>query len=99
MNLNIQDQLFIVGGATSGFGKAITLALVNEGAKVIAISRGLDKLTELKLIAPNQINILAGDLAEEETLIKLLELVKDQPIHGMVVNAGGPPAKMVLETT
>ena len=99
MNLNIQDQLFIVGGATSGFGKAISLALVYEGAKVIAIARGLDKLTELKLTAPNQINILAGDLAEEETLIKLLELIKDQPIHGMVVNAGGPPAKMVLETT
>lgn len=99
MNLNIQGQLFIVGGATSGFGKAITLALVNEGASVIAIARGMDKLAELQLTAPHQIQILAGDLAEEETLSRLLDLIKDQPVHGMVVNAGGPPAKMVLETT
>jgi 3-oxoacyl-[acyl-carrier protein] reductase len=99
MNLSIEDQLFIVGGATSGFGKAITLALINEGAKVIAIARGEEKLIELKSIAHHQIEILAGDLAEEETLTKLLALIKDQPIHGMVVNAGGPPAKMVLETT
>ncbi|WP_439504947.1 SDR family oxidoreductase [Sediminibacterium sp.] len=99
MNLSIEDQLFIVGGATSGFGKAITQALVNEGASVIAIARGMDKLEELQLSAPNQIKILAGDLAEEDTLSRLLDLIKDQPIHGMVVNAGGPPAKMVLETT
>jgi 3-oxoacyl-[acyl-carrier protein] reductase len=99
MDLGLQEQLFIVGGATSGFGKAITLALVNEGARVIAIARGIDKLTELQLVAPNQINILAGDLAEEETLNRLLSLIQDQPIHGMVVNAGGPPPKMVLETT
>ncbi len=99
MDLGLQKQLFIVGGATSGFGKAITLALVNEGALVVAIARGLDKLAELQLIAPTQIQILAGDIAEEETLSRLLKLINNQPVHGMVVNAGGPPAKMVLETT
>jgi 3-oxoacyl-[acyl-carrier protein] reductase len=99
MNLNIQDQFFIVGGATSGFGKAITLALVNEGANVIAIARGIENLLELKSTAPKQIDILSGDLAEESTLAALLSLIKDKQIHGMVVNAGGPPAKMVLETT
>lgn len=99
MNLNIQDQLFIVGGATSGFGKAITLALVNEGARVIAIARGLENLVDLKSTAPEQIEILAGNLAEETTLAALLNLIGDKQIHGMVVNAGGPPAKMVLETS
>lgn len=99
MNLNIQDQLFIVGGATSGFGKAITLGLVNEGARVIAIARGLENLVDLKSTAPEQIEILAGNLAEETTLDALLNLIGDKQIHGMVVNAGGPPAKMVLETS
>lgn len=99
MNLNIQDQLFIVGGATSGFGKAITLALVSEGAHVIAIARGVENLLDLKSTAPEQIEILAGDLAEESTLTALLKSIEDKQIHGMVVNAGGPPAKMVLETT
>jgi 3-oxoacyl-[acyl-carrier protein] reductase len=99
MNLQINHQLFIVGGATSGFGKAIALALVNEGANVIAIARGLDKLLALQSIAPEQIQILSGDLAEPATLEALMEMVKDQTVHGMVVNAGGPPAKMVLETS
>lgn len=99
MNLQINHQLFIVGGATSGFGKAIALALVNEGANVIAIARGLDKLLALQAIAPEQIQILSGDLAEPATLEALMEMVKDQTVHGMVVNAGGPPAKMVLETS
>lgn len=99
MNLQINHQLFIVGGATSGFGKAIALALVNEGANVIAIARGLDKLLALQAIAPEQIQILSGDLAEPATLEALLEMVKNQTVHGMVVNAGGPPAKMVLETS
>lgn len=99
MNLQINHQLFIVGGATSGFGKAIALALVNEGAKVIAIARGLDKLQALQAIAPEQIQILSGDLAEPSTLEALLRMIKHQTVHGMVVNAGGPPAKMVLETS
>ena len=44
MQLDIKDQLFIVGGATSGFGFAITQALIEEGAKVIAVARGKNSL-------------------------------------------------------
>ena len=99
MNLGISNQLFIVGGASSGFGKAISLALVHEGAHIIAIARGEEKLKELQASAPTQIEILPGDLSEEITLKALLAKIENKPIHGMVVNAGGPPAKMVLETS
>ena len=44
MDIQIKNQLFIVGGATSGFGKAIAEALIEEGAKIIAIARGEEKL-------------------------------------------------------
>lgn len=98
MNLNIKSQLFIIGGASSGFGKAISLALINEGAKVIAVARGEEKLKELQKLAPDQIEILIGDLSEQATLDTLLNKIENRTIHGMVVNAGGPPAKMVLET-
>jgi 3-oxoacyl-[acyl-carrier protein] reductase len=47
MNLLIKDHLFIVGGATSGFGKAIAEALLSEGANVIVVARGEDKLRTL----------------------------------------------------
>lgn len=98
MDLQIKDQLFIVGGASSGFGKAITEALVNENARVIAIARGQENLLKLQSTNPERIEIIVGDLAEESTLNKLFNVIEGRQIHGMVINAGGPPAKMVLET-
>ena len=46
MNLELESQLFIVGGATSGFGRAIATSLLNEGANVIVVARGEEKLNE-----------------------------------------------------
>lgn len=99
MNLAIQGQLFIIGGATSGFGKAIAEALIIEGAQIIAIARGEEKLHALKAIAPNQVQIVVGDLSVPEVLTELVKQVGDNTVHGIVVNAGGPPAKTVLETS
>jgi 3-oxoacyl-[acyl-carrier protein] reductase len=99
MNLEINNQLFIVGGATSGFGKAIAEALIAEGANIIAIARGEEKLFALQSAAPSQVEILAGDLANPSILQSLINKVADRQVHGILVNAGGPPAKTVMETT
>jgi 3-oxoacyl-[acyl-carrier protein] reductase len=99
MNIEISNQLFIVGGATSGFGKAIAEALIAEGAHIIAIARGEEKLLALRTAAPNQVEILAGDLSNPSILQSLINKVGDRQVHGILVNAGGPPAKTVMETT
>jgi 3-oxoacyl-[acyl-carrier protein] reductase len=99
MNLAIQNQLFIVGGASSGFGKAIAEALLAEGANVIAVARGEEKLKALQATAPDRVEILAGDLSQPEVLEQLLQLIGKRKVHGAVVNAGGPPAKTFMETT
>lgn len=99
MNLNIQAQRFLVGGATSGFGKAIAEALIAEGAHVIAVARGEEKLKALQATAPEQVECVVGDIAAAETLQQLKTVIGNGPLHGMVINAGGPPAKTVLETT
>jgi 3-oxoacyl-[acyl-carrier protein] reductase len=99
MNLQINNQLFIVGGATSGFGKAITLQLVAEGALVVAVARGEEKLQQLKQIAPSQIEYISGDITQQNVHVQLLTLIGNRTLHGMVINAGGPPAKTVMETT
>lgn len=98
MNLYLNDQLFIVGGATSGFGKAVAHALLNEGANVIAVARGEEKLHELYDMHTNA-EVVVGDIAESTTIEALKYLVADRELHGILVNAGGPPAKTVLETT
>lgn len=98
MNPELTDQLFIVGGATSGFGKAIATALLHEGANVIVVARGEEKLNEQYATTANA-EIVAGDITEPEVIEKLKTVVGERQLHGMLVNAGGPPAKTVLETT
>jgi 3-oxoacyl-[acyl-carrier protein] reductase len=99
MDLQLQDQLFIVNGATSGFGKAIAEALLKEGAFIIAVARGEEKLRTLQASAPKQVEIVPGDITGSNIIKQLVETVGARKLHGMVVNAGGPPAKTVLETT
>ena len=98
MNLELTDQLFIVGGATSGFGKAIATALLQEGAKVIVVARGEEKLNE-QYAATTNAAIFAGDITQHDVIERLKTVVGDRQLHGMLVNAGGPPAKTVMETT
>jgi len=99
MNLQMHDQLFIIGGATSGFGKAIAEALLAEGTRIIAVARGEEKLKALQAAAPERVEILAGDLSDSAVIRQLVAVVGDRQLHGLVINAGGPPAKTVLETT
>ena len=99
MDIQIKDQLFIVGGATSGLGNAVAEALIAEGANIIAVARGEEKLKTFQSSAPTQIEIFAADLSEENSIHQLIKIVGDRQLHGILINAGGPPAKTVLETT
>lgn len=97
MDLQIKERLFIVTGGSSGFGKAISLALYQEGARVISVARGMEKLDTLKEECP-EIETLALDITHDNAIGILLEKIGSRELSGMVVNAGGPPAKAFLET-
>jgi 3-oxoacyl-[acyl-carrier protein] reductase len=99
MDLKIKNQLFIVCGASSGFGKAIAEALIQEGANLIAVARREEKLHELQMTAPGQVETLSGDITDPDLQSLLKEMVGKRQLHGILVNAGGPPAKTVMETT
>jgi 3-oxoacyl-[acyl-carrier protein] reductase len=99
MDLQLKDALFIVSGATSGFGKAIAEALLKEGAYIIAIARGGEKLGVLQKTAPNRVETITGDITDSTVIKQVLSAINGRQLHGMLVNAGGPPAKTVLETT
>lgn len=92
MDLKIKDQNFLVGGAGSGFGKSVSLALAAEGAKVLAVSRTAEKLEALENEFPNQIDILSADLSQEATLQQIEDYFNDRTLSGIFVNSGGPPA-------
>lgn len=98
MDLKIKDQRFIVCGASSGFGRAIAEQLLDEGAFVIAVARREEKLEELKEKFENKVTVIAGNLLQEDTHNDIEAAVGNDPIHGVVINAGGPPALTPLET-
>jgi len=99
MNLQLNDKLFLVGGATAGFGNAISRALIAEGAKIIAVARNAERLGEFASEFPQNIEAINGDITDPEIISEIVDYVGDRRLDGMVVNAGGPPAKSFLETT
>ena len=98
MDLKISDQRFLVCGASSGFGRAIAELLLNEGANIIAVARRKQKLQELSENYPEQVTVVAGDLTQDDTHNKIEGAIGNEQLHGVVVNAGGPPALTPLET-
>ncbi|MBE0662803.1 MAG: SDR family oxidoreductase [Bacteroidales bacterium] len=98
MDLQLNNQFFIICGAGSGFGRAIAERLVNEGANVLAIARRGDTLTELKSMNPAAVEILPGELFSADFLDELLSVLNGRIPDGVLVNAAGPPASSFLET-
>lgn len=98
MDLEITDQRFIVCGASSGFGRAIAERLLNEGARVIAVARREEKLQELTGAFGDTATAVAGNLLNDDTHNAIEAAIGNDPLHGVVLNAGGPPALTPLET-
>jgi 3-oxoacyl-[acyl-carrier protein] reductase len=92
MDLKIKDRYFIVGGAGSGFGKAIAKSLAEEGAKVLAVTRTGSKLTEMQNEFPENIQVLEGDITTGKIQDEILAWAKGKKLSGALINAGGPPA-------
>jgi 3-oxoacyl-[acyl-carrier protein] reductase len=98
MNLNINDQYFLVTGASSGFGRTAATLLMEEGANVIGVARGQEKLSELKYKYDSRFEYLLADVTTEDAIDKIIDKIGVTELSGAFINAGGPPAKSFLET-
>lgn len=98
MDLNLNEQSFLVTGCSSGFGKAITEALCEQGAHVTGVARSQDKLAALHHRWPELFVPIQGDLTDETFLSRLCEHALTRSWHGLVLNAGGPPAMTASQT-
>lgn len=98
MDLKLKNQRFIVCGASSGFGRAIAMQLLQEGAHVIVVARRGDMLRDIYESFRERTQIVEGSLIYSETLDEIETLSKDDKLHGVVLNAGGPPTGTPLET-
>lgn len=98
MNLKLNNDFFLVLGASSGFGLAITKRLINEGAHIFAVARRMNELEKLKTEFPDQVSIIQADVTKKESLDLLYEKTQNVELKGIVLNAGGPPAMSAIES-
>src|SRR5947208_9020877 len=75
MDLQLADKIAVVTGANKGIGLAVTKALVDEGAFVVAGSRSTDNLDGL-----DRVTAVPGDLASSDGPARLVARAIDE--HG-----------------
>jgi NADP-dependent 3-hydroxy acid dehydrogenase YdfG len=90
---NIQGKVFVVTGAGSGIGRALSLALIKEGAKVAGVDMNEVSLKETKKLTAEASKSFAmfvaniADLEAVEALPKAIEKALG-PVDAVINNAG-----------
>ena len=97
----LKGKTALVCGASKGIGRATALMLARAGAQVIICARSNDELEILseEMHGDNHItlNLDLENISLLET--KINDLIKQQPIHILVNNSGGPPGGPLLSNT
>ncbi len=94
MNSRLKDKIAIVTGAGSGIGRAIALAMVREGARVVLVGRRNDRVEAVAREVPREEQgsamALAADVSKRDEIERVLqETVKAfGGINVLVNNAG-----------
>jgi len=91
----------LVAGGTGGLGRAVTLAFLEEGAKVVATYRKQEELDALKIAAgvnTTQLDGFAIDVTDEAAVRQLIEKIvgKYRRLDAMVNAVGGYAGGMKL---
>ncbi|MBI2214275.1 MAG: SDR family oxidoreductase [Acidobacteria bacterium] len=71
----LEGEIALVTGASSGIGRASALLLARAGARVAALARNADALNELAREAPGSIFPIPADLEREASIASAFEAV------------------------
>lgn len=96
----ITGRTVVVTGAGNGLGRAITLALVARGARVILVGRSQHKLEAVAAEAEGlagSTRVATVDVAEAASVEALADALAEETVEVLVNNAGvaGPVASLV----
>lgn len=91
--MRLKDKVVLLTGASSGMGKDTALLFAQEGAKVVAAARRMQKLEELAKEAkdaPGEVMPLEVDVSKDEDIDHLVNFAMDKygRIDILVNNAG-----------
>lgn len=95
MDLGLHDKVVMVAGASRGLGFAIAERLLAEGARVALASSDADAIQTAadQLGHADRVLAQACDVRDGQAILGWRDatLARFGAIHGLVVNAGGPP--------
>lgn len=85
MNKIFSNQVAVVTGGTRGIGRAVSLQLARQGAKVLALyGRDSRSAGELETLAQSEglsLHCIKGDLCNEEKFVSVVETIKSHTAH------------------
>ncbi|MGZ8512558.1 MAG: SDR family oxidoreductase [Candidatus Limnocylindria bacterium] len=96
MDLGMRGKTAVVGGATSGLGRASADALAAEGCRLLIWSRNADALaaTAAELTAAHGVEVdhVSADAGSPDAAATVADAAaRFGPVDVLVLNAGGPP--------
>jgi len=93
MNLNFSGKVVLVAGGTGGLGRSVSLAFLDEGARVVVTYRKPDEFTALLSAAAANRSSLEGhevDVTDESAVDQLIaEIVAEHGHLDVLVNTVG----------
>ncbi|UUU30201.1 SDR family oxidoreductase [Streptomyces sp. CA-210063] len=98
--MTLSDQVALVTGAGRGIGRAIALALVQDGARVALLARSREELEETAALAGDRSRVLVApaDITDDKAVGRVVERIAGHfgPVSLLVNNAatyaiGEPP--------
>ncbi|MFV0322029.1 MAG: SDR family oxidoreductase [Alphaproteobacteria bacterium] len=102
MNMNIQDKVIVITGASSGIGKAAAKLLAAQGAKLVLVARNQNKLEQaVKEIRANKgvAEYFIADVSNAGKMQELTEFTLNTfgQIDVLVNNAGYMPGSFLYK--
>lgn len=100
---SMRGKVCLITGATSGIGKATSLALAQKSASLVLIARNEEKAAQLKQLIKTEtgnedVDLIIGDLASQAEIRRIAQTFVDsgKPLHVLLNNAGVTNMKRVL---
>lgn len=85
--MKIKDKTILVTGAGSGIGKELVLALIQKGAKVVAVDIRQEALDDLvKETGKESVSTFVADISDKKAVAELPKKVGE--VDGIINNAG-----------
>lgn len=100
----LKDKVALITGSSKGLGRAMAIALAEEGARLALVSRNRDQLNETAAMIRNlgaEAEVFPGDVSNEAQVLQLERdvIARFGRLHILINNAGINLRKPITEFT